>query len=66
MGKKITSTHMLECPMSELTAGDIKEFLQDVDDSAKVKVRAYHSDRPGEISTVMLEAEVDISKGRIY
>lgn len=66
MSTKITTTHRLECPMNDLTAGEIREFLLGVDDSAKLKIRTAYGLGPGEISTVTIEAEVDISKGRIY
>jgi hypothetical protein len=63
---KIKSTHTMSCDISELTAGMVKEFLHEVDDSAKLSVKIYYSDRPGEISAVTMSADVDISKGRIY
>ena len=66
MGARIESTHKLTCPTSELTAGVISDFLMDIDSDAKVRVRVDNADRPGEISTVSLSADVDISKNRIY
>lgn len=63
---RIESSHRLTGDLTSLTAGEIKEFLDPISDDAVVKVRVSHSDRPGEISTVTLEAEVNINAGRIY
>lgn len=63
---RIQSTHKLTCPAGELTAQIVREFLDPLDCEAKIDIRVQNADRPGEISTVSLSAEVDIQKGRIY
>ena len=63
---RIESTHRLTAELGKLKAGELKEFLGPIDDGAIVKIRVSLSDRPGEISSVTVEAEVDIYAGRIY
>lgn len=54
---QIKTTHSLSCPLSDLTAEVLKNFLQDVPSGNRVSVSVSHGDRPGEISTVRFEAE---------
>lgn len=54
MTANVKTTHTLQSVPGELTAGDLRAFLQGVPATAEVKVRTDYPDRPGERGTITL------------
>lgn len=59
------TSHKITARASDLTAQDLKDFVENLDNEAKVRVSVSQGNQM-EPTVVTLEATVDLTKGRIY
>lgn len=55
---RITTTHTLTSAPTDLTVGEIRNFLDGVSDDATVSVRTDYPDRPGERGSITLTVNI--------